>query len=155
MTDQDRIDFLANGSYFERYRTQNADGTWTNQVDVGLTSVGGVVSRFRGNAVLEYERSNLFNVSLTQNCQKRYHDVPGNISGPSRYVSAYETLDAQASYLGLHNFKFSLGGKNILNKNPPYANYAASANNFIGGYDVTYGDPRGSFIYGRVEYSFR
>ena len=155
MTDQDRIDFLANGSYFERYRTQNADGTWTNQVDVGLTSVGGVVSRFRGNAVLEYERNSLFNVSLTQNYQKRYHDVPGNIAGPSRYVSAYETLDAQASYLGLHNFKFSLGGKNILNKNPPYANYAASANNFIGGYDVTYGDPRGSFIYGRVEYSFR
>jgi len=92
-------------------------------------------------------------VSMTGNYQKRYHDVPGNITGAKRYVSAYETVDAQASFLGLKNFRFTLGGKNIFNKNPPYANYAASANNFIGGYDVSYGDPRGSFVYLRVEYS--
>jgi iron complex outermembrane recepter protein len=85
---------------------------------------------------------------------RRYHDSPGNITGASRYVSAYETLDAQASYTGLPHFTFTLGGRNILNKNPPYANYAASANNFIGGYDISYGDPLGSFIYARVVYAF-
>jgi iron complex outermembrane receptor protein len=154
VTDADRITLLANGTYFYRYVTQNADGSWTEQLDKGLTSVGGVVSRFRGIGTLEYERASLYNVSLTGNFQKRYHDSPSNITNVSRYVSAYETLDAQATYLGLPNFRFTLGGKNILNKNPPYANYAASANNFIGGYDVSYGDPRGSFIYGRVVYSF-
>jgi iron complex outermembrane receptor protein len=91
---------------------------------------------------------------MTGNFQKRYHDSAGNITGETRFVSAYETLDAQASYIGLPNFTFTLGGKNILNKNPPYANYAASANNFIGGYDVSYGDPRGSFVYLRAVYSF-
>jgi iron complex outermembrane recepter protein len=154
VTDADRISLLANGTYFARYLTQNADGSWTEQLDKGLTSVGGVVSRFRGNGTLMYERASWWNISLTQNYQKRFHDVPGNISSVSRYVSAYETVDAQASFLGLNNFKLTLGGKNIFNKNPPYANYAASANNFIGGYDVSYGDPRGSFIYGRVVYSF-
>jgi iron complex outermembrane receptor protein len=154
VTDADRISLLANGTYFARYLTQNSDGSWTSQIDKGLTSVGGVISRFRGTATLEYQRSSLWNISMTQNFQKRYHDVPGNITGAPRYVSAYETVDAQATFLGLKSFKFTLGGKNIFNKNPPYANYASSANNFIGGYDAIYGDPRGSFIYGKVVYSF-
>jgi iron complex outermembrane receptor protein len=155
LTDADSLYFLTNATYFYRYVSQNPDGSWTGDLDKGLTSVGGVISRFRGTSTIEYERASLFNVSMTGNFQKRYHDSPGNISGVQRYVSAYETLDAQASYIGMPNFTFTLGGKNILNKNPPYANYAASANNFIGGYDVAYGDPRGSFIYGRAVYSFR
>jgi iron complex outermembrane receptor protein len=154
VTDMDRIVLLANSTYFYRFVSQNPDGSWTSDLDKGLTSVGGVISRFRGSSTLEYQRSNLFNMSLTGNFQKRYHDSAGNITGARRYVSAYETLDAQASYIGLQNFTFTLGGRNILNKNPPYANYAASANNFIGGYDVSYGDPLGSFVYGRVVYSF-
>jgi len=154
ITDTDRINLVSNATYFARYLTENSDLSWTTQLDKGLTSIGGVVSRFRGNATLEYERASLWNISLSQNFQKRYHDAPGNFTGAQRYVSAYETVDAQASFLGLNNFRFTLGGKNIFNKNPPYANYAASANNFIGGYDVTYGDPRGSFVYGRVVYSF-
>jgi iron complex outermembrane receptor protein len=154
ITHADRIRLSAGGTYMQRYLTQNSDGSWTEQLDKGLTSVGGVVSRFRGIATLEYQRLSSWYVSLTQNFQKRYHDVPGNISRVPRYVSAYETVDAQASFVGLKDFTFTLGGKNIFNKNPPYANYAASANNFIGGYDVSYGDPRGSFVYGRVVYSF-
>jgi iron complex outermembrane receptor protein len=154
VTDADRLDFLTNASYFYRYVSQNFDGSWTSDLDQGLTSVGGVISRFRGTSTIQYSRSQLFNVSMTGNFQKRYHDSAGNITGETRFVSAYETLDAQASYIGLPNFTFTLGGKNILNKNPPYANYAASANNFIGGYDVSYGDPRGSFVYLRAVYSF-
>jgi iron complex outermembrane recepter protein len=153
VTDADRITLLANGTYFYRYVSQNPDGSWTSDVDKGLTSVGGVISRFRGVGTLLYERASLFNVSMTGNFQKRYHDSASNITDVSRFVSAYETVDAQASYIGLRNFTFTLGGKNIFDKNPPYANYAASANNFIGGYDVSYGDPRGSFIYLRVQYS--
>ena len=154
VTDTDRLTLLANSTYFYRYVSQNPDGSWTADLDKGLTSVGGVISRFRGSSTLEFEHNSLFRMSMTGNFQKRYHDSAGNITGETRYVSAYETLDAQASYIGLPHFTFTLGGINILNKNPPYANYAASANNFIGGYDVSYGDPRGSFIYGKVVYSF-
>ena len=155
ITDMDRITLLLNGTYFYRFVSQNPNGSWSSQLDQGLTAGGGVVSRFRATGTLEYERASLFNVSLTPNFQKRYHDAASNFTGVNRFVSAYETLDAQASFLGLKNFVFTLGGRNILNKNPPYANYAATANNFIGGYDVSYGDPAGSFIYGRVVYSFR
>ena len=50
---------------------------------------------------------------------------------------------------------FTLGVINIGDAAPPYANYASSANNFVGGYDLSYGDPRGRFVYGRVAYKFR
>jgi iron complex outermembrane receptor protein len=42
---------------------------------------------------------------------------------------------------------------NFTDKDPPYANYAASANNFVGGYDLSYADSRGRFVYLRVNYS--
>jgi hypothetical protein len=32
-------------------------------------------------------------------------------------------------------------------------NYASSANNFIGGYDITYGDPRGRYVYATIAYT--
>jgi len=57
--------------------------------------------------------------------------------------------------LALKSLKLTLGAKNLFDKNPPYANYAASANNFIGGYDISYGDPRGRFIYASATYSAR
>ena len=81
--------------------------------------------------------------------------MPSSISQVPRDVSAYDTLDAQTSYLGLQPLKLTLGVKNLFDKNPPYANYAASANNFIGGYDLSYGDPRGRFIYASATYTLR
>ena len=35
------------------------------------------------------------------------------------------------------------------------ANYAGTANNFVGGYDLNYGDPLGRFAYLTVQYSMR
>ena len=72
-----------------------------------------------------------------------------------RRVAAYDTIDAQGAYTGLRSFNFTVGVRNLFDKNPPYANYASSTNNFIGGYDDTYGDPLGRFIYARVEYTLQ
>jgi iron complex outermembrane receptor protein len=150
--DLGRITLLGNGTYFYKYDSQNADGSYTGQLDKGLTSAGGIISRWRYNATVGYDADS-WNVSLTQNFQKRFHDSLSSITQVPRYVAAYDTLDGQASYLGLKSFKFTLGAKNLFNKNPPYANYASSANNFVGGYDLSYGDPRGRFVYGSVAYS--
>ena len=153
-----RVTLLGNGTYFYKYDSQNADGTWTGQLDKGLAPVaaalGGVISRWRYNATVAYEMDS-WNVSISQNFQKKYHDVPSSITQVPRDVSAYDTIDAQASYLGLKSFKLTVGAKNLFDKIPPYANYAASANNFIGGYDLSYGDPRGRFVYASVSYSMR
>ena len=143
---------FGNGTYFYRYLTQNPDGSWTSQVDHGLTSVDGVVSRFRYNLTAAYELGS-WGLSLTQNYQKRYHDSASSVTEVPRYVSAYDTLDGQLSFTGINDLKVTLGVRNLFNATPPYANYGASANNFIGGYDASYGDPLQRFVYLRAQWS--
>jgi iron complex outermembrane receptor protein len=140
-----RISASLNGTYFYKYAIQNADGSWTGQLDKGVDSVG-FVSRFRYVGVLQYDIRD-FSISATQNWQKKYHDGNSNITGVGREVSAYDTVDAQVNWTGLKQFKFTLGARNIFDKDPPYANYAGNVNNFVGGYDLSYGNPVGRFVY--------
>jgi iron complex outermembrane receptor protein len=148
-----RITLFGNGTYFYKYATQNFDGSFTSQLDRGVNSIGGVVSRFRYNLTAAYDVGS-WELAITDNYQKRYHDAPSSVTQVPRFVSAYETADVQLSWLGLKSFRFSVGAHNVFDKDPPYANYAGSANNFVGGYDLAYGDPRGRFVYGRVDYTF-
>lgn len=140
-----RVSLLSNGTYFYKYAIQNLNGSWTGQLDQGLNTVG-FVSRFRYNATAIYDIHD-FSFSVTQNFQKKYKDSPGSITGATREVSAYDTVDAQVNWSGLKQFKFTLGARNLFDKNPPYANYAGVVNNFVGGYDLSYGDPVGRFVY--------
>jgi iron complex outermembrane receptor protein len=140
-----RVSLLANGTYYYKYAIQNADRSWTTQLDQGIDTVG-FVSRFRYVATAIYD-INDFNFSVTQNFQKKYHDGPGSITSELREVSAYDTVDAQANYNGINHLRLTLGARNIFDKNPPYANYAGSVNNFVGGYDLSYGSPVGRFLY--------
>ncbi len=133
---------------------QNADRSWTSQIDKGLTSVDGIISRWRHNLSLIYDIGN-WDASLTQHFQKKYHDSAANVTGATREVGVYDTFDGQLSYHLAKAWTFTLGVINIADAAPPYANYASSANNFVGGYDLSYGDPRGRFVYGRVGYQFR
>jgi iron complex outermembrane receptor protein len=151
------LSLYGNGTYFYRYVTQNPNGSWSSQVDQGLNQVspdGGIISRFRYSATAAYELGP-WGVSLTENFQKRYHDANSNITETPRFVSAYETVNGQFFFTGVKSFKFTVGVKNLFNRDPPYANYAATTNNFIGGYDVSYGDPLGRFVYASVAYSVR
>ena len=56
-------------------------------------------------------------------------------------------------YTPTKSLRVTLGVKNLFNRVPPYASYAATANNFIGGYDISYGDPLLRFVYLRATYS--
>jgi iron complex outermembrane receptor protein len=149
-----RISILGDGTYFYKFATQNPDHSWTGQIDKGLTSVDGLISRWRHNLSLIYDIGN-WDVSLTQHFQKKYHDSNSTQTGVGREVSAYDTFDGQLSYHLAKAWTFTLGVINIADAAPPYANYASSANNFVGGYDLSYGDPRGRFVYGRVGFQFR
>jgi iron complex outermembrane recepter protein len=140
-----RVSLLANGTYYYKYAIQNADGSWTTQLDQGIDTVG-FVSRFRYLATAMYD-INDFNFSVTQNFQKKYHDGPSSITDETREVSAYDTVDAQLNWNGLNHWRFTLGSRNIFDKNPPYTNYGGSVNNFVGGYDLSYGSPVGRFVY--------
>jgi iron complex outermembrane recepter protein len=142
-----RLSTIADGSYFYKYAVQNPNGSWTGQLNKGINSVG-FVSRFRYVATIVYDVQD-FSFSVTQNWQQKYHDSNGTIAGKPvpREVSAYDTVDTQLSYVGLKQFKFTAGARNVFDKNPPYANYASTANNFVGGYDLSYGNPVGRFVY--------
>jgi iron complex outermembrane receptor protein len=149
-----RITVLLDGTYYYKFATQNPNGSWTGQIDKGLTTVSGVISRWRHSASLVYDIGS-WDASLTQHYQKKYHDSASNITGANRDVGQYDTVDGQLSYHMNKAWTFTVGVINIADTAPPYANYASSANNFVGGYDLSYGDPRGRFVYGRVGFQFR
>jgi iron complex outermembrane receptor protein len=152
--DYGRISFLLDGTYYYKFSDQNPDGSWTGQIDKGISTEPGVISRWRHTASLVYSIGP-WDTSLIEHFQKRYHDAASDITGANRFVGSYDTLDGQLSYHMNNAWTFTAGIINIGNTAPPYANYASSANNFVGGYDLSYGDPRGRFIYGRVGFQFR
>jgi iron complex outermembrane receptor protein len=48
--------------------------------------------------------------------------------------------------------RLAVGVKNLLDRDPPYTNLTS---NFLGGYDVSYGDPRGRYAYASATYSWK
>ncbi len=92
--------------------------------------------------------------NLAQNYQQAYNDVKGNRASSDHTVDAYQTFDAQVTYAGLKATRFTLGMKNLFDRNPPYANYAASTGQFVGGYDISYSDVRGRFLYATATHTF-
>jgi iron complex outermembrane recepter protein len=146
-----------NGSYYYKYDMQNFNGTWTSQINVGDSQAGvngGVIVRWRHSLTLGYSAPS-WALSVTQNYQEPYLDSKSTITQVSRYVSAYDTLDVQGSFTGLSHFDFTLGVKNLFDRSPPYANYASITNNFVGGYDLSYGDPRDRYVYATVGYTLQ
>ena len=147
-----RLTVRLSGTYLTKSDVQNADGTFTSNLDQELTATGGIVPRWHHVASATYD-TGPWMVSLVENYQKGYHDIPGNFSGgKARDVGSYETWDLQGTYSGIAHWRLTLGAKNILDRDPPYTN---GGGQFAAGYDVTYADVRGRFVYGTVQYVFR
>lgn len=149
-----RWTFGINGTYFQKYDIQLPDGTYFSAVaNNTFTGVNGVIPRWKSVTTLGWDRGP-FAASLAYNFQSAYLDNASTVSGDQRRVGTYETFDGQASYSGMKDWQFTLGMRNILNRDPPYANADAVAQ-FQSGYDSTYGDPRGRFIYTSATYKFK
>jgi iron complex outermembrane receptor protein len=154
MESGNRLTLRMSGTYLAKYDVQGPSGAYTSALDTALNAGGGVVLRWKHNASVAYEIGQ-FAASLSQNYQKGYTDVPGNrapAGSTPRKVDAYQTFDAQLAYSGFKGTKVSLGVKNLANRIPPYTNLTS---NFLGGYDVSYGDPRGRFVYVTAGYTFK
>lgn len=154
MASGNRLTGRISGTYLSKYDVQGPSGAYTSALDTALNSGGGVVLRWKHNASLAYEMGPL-SASLSQNYQKGYVDVLGSrvaAGSVPRKVEAYQTFDVQATYSGIKSTKLTVGIKNLTDRDPPYTNLAS---NFLGGYDVSYGDPRGRFIYVTAGYTFR
>jgi iron complex outermembrane receptor protein len=149
-----RLTVRMSGTYLSKYDVQGPSGAYTSALDTALNAGGGVVLRWKHNASVAYE-TGPFAASLSQNYQKGYTDVLGNrapAGSAPRKVEPYQTFDAQVAYNGFRSTKLSLGVKNLTDRIPPYTNLTS---NFLGGYDVSYGDPRGRFIYVTASYTYK
>ena len=149
-----RFSLRLSGTYMGKYDVQGADRSYTSSLDQALNASGGVVLRWKHNASVTWENGP-YAVSLLQNYQKGYTDVVGNLapagSMPPK-VDAYQTFDLQLAYAGIRNTRLTLGVKNMFDRDPPYTNLTS---NFLGGYDVSYADPRGRFIYASATYTYK
>ena len=149
-----RLNFRLAGTYMSKFDVQGPDGSYTSSLDQALNASGGVVVRWKHNASVTWENGP-YGVSLLQNYQKAYTDALASqvarTSTPNR-VDAYQTFDLQLTYAGVKNTKLALGVKNLFDRDPPYTNLTS---NFLGGYDVSYADPRGRFLYVNASYTFK
>ncbi len=148
-----RFTLTANGTYFNRFDGQNLDGTFSGGVDLVNAATGGIVPRFKSYLAFDWQRGP-WTLGIAQNFQKGYNDLPGSATGAEREVGAYTTYDLQGSYAGFKSWRFTLGARNVFDRDPPYTN-VGGITQFQAGYDAQYADPRGRFIYGRVTYAFQ
>ena len=152
---EDKVTLRLDGTYFTRYDTQNLDGSFTNAINnpaaSGLSI--GVVIRWRHTASATWDHGP-FSATLQHNYQTGYADLNTSLqaaTAPARHVGSYQTLDAQFRYAGIKNTVLALGVKNLADRDPPYTNYGGG---FVGGYDLSYTDVRGRFVYLNAAYRF-
>jgi iron complex outermembrane receptor protein len=156
--DWGNVTLSLSGTYFDKFDTQNLDGSFTGNVDVANNNTGGLIPRWKHYLSIGWTRG-AWSASVAQNWQGDYYDLPGTFEDTSvarfvpRKVDPYKTYDLHASYKGIRNLEISGGIRNVLDEDPPYTN-AGGQVYFQAGYDPGYADPRGRFFYARVTYRF-
>ena len=165
------------GTWIQKYDLTTIDGTvqhsvgrTTDPTDSAINAVtaGGLIFRWKHALTLNWKYA-AYGLALTQNYQSSYRDAPpasndcdpGDytppdappaICGTGRRVSAFSTFDLQGEFDGVKNMSLRLGLKNMFNRQPPPV--TTNGTYFQTGYDPTYYDPHGRFVYGSVTYKF-
>jgi iron complex outermembrane receptor protein len=140
------------GTYFTKFDVQNPDGSFSGGIDGTNTATGGLVPRWKHYASIDYA-TGPWGITLGQNWQKSYNDLPPTGSTPLRRVGAYELYDLQLRYTGFMSIEWRAGIRNLFDRDPPYSN-AGGQTSFQTGYDPVYADPRGRFFYAGLTYKF-
>ena len=143
-----------NGTYMSKYETQNLDGSFTTAINRGSGAAPGVILRWRHVASSTFE-SGPWSATVSQNFQVAYQDTRTALQPSTvepRTVGSYETYDLQGTYTGFKSMRITVGIKNVLDRDPPYANHGSG---FVGSYDLSYTDIRGRFLYGTLAYTFK
>jgi iron complex outermembrane receptor protein len=115
------------------------------------TVVTGVIPRWKHYISGTWDQGP-WSATLAQTYQTSYTDQQTDIDGNTRTVGSMSIWDIQGSYSGFKNWKLALGVKNLFDRSPPASNQQST---FIVGFDPSYYDPRGRFVYGSVTYAFK
>jgi iron complex outermembrane recepter protein len=165
------------GTWIQKYDLTTIDGTvqhsvgrTTDPTDSAVTAVtnGGMIFRWKHALTLNW-RYGGYGLALTQNYQSSYRDAPPAIDdcdptdytapdappavcSTGRRISSFATYDLQGEFSGFKNLSLRLGLKNMFNRQPPTV--TTNGTYFQTGYDPTYYDPHGRFVYGSATYKF-
>lgn len=147
-------------TYTSRWQSQNPDGTYDNAIGETSNTSTGLIPRTKIVSTVAWQRGP-WTVSATHNWQSAFTDICGNLlqddngncaDADLRRVGAYDTVDVQTRYEGIKGLGLTVGIKNLLKQDPPFVNGTGGA--FQSGYDPTYVDPRGRFLYVNATYKF-
>jgi len=147
-----RLSFNLSGTYYLRYDGQNPDGSYTGAVGTAFsTVVTGVIPRWKHYVSATWDQGP-WSATLAQTYQTSYTDQNTDLDGNLRTVGSLSIWDVQGSYTGFKNWKLSLGVKNLFDRDPPKSNQGST---FILGFDPSYYDARGRFVYTTATYTFK
>ncbi len=161
--DYGAFDVHLHGTYTSKFDMTLADGTVQQSVGVTVDPNGtpinaaatGIIFKWKHDLSLGW-KNGPWAARVTQNYQSSYFDA-GPWSGAqdgtdSRPIAAFKTYDVVGAYTGFKNLTLRLGVKNLLDTPPPVV--ATVGMYFQSGYDPTYYDPHGRFIYIEGSYKF-
>lgn len=138
------FNFGYNGTYVIKYEYQDYQGGPWNQ-NVGAFVGTGPVFRWQHNMTGSL-KMNSVTLGTAVNYKSGYEDAD-----PSNTVSAYVTMDLYGSWQPMKGLSFTLGVRNLFNREPPYSNQTQV---FQANYDPRYADPTGRMYYLRAGYQF-
>ena len=147
-----RLTFNISGTYYLKYDLQNPDRSYRGIVGTAFqTATTGVIPRWKHYASLTWDLEP-WSATLANTYQTSYVDQnPIDADGTPRTVGSLSLWDLQGSYTGFRDWRLALGVKNLFDRDPPVSNQLTS---FISGFDPSYYDPRGRFVYASVSYRF-
>jgi iron complex outermembrane receptor protein len=138
-----------NGTLTLKSQQQTGDGD-PFVSNLGVFINDGVVQRWRHTVSLDWASGPL-SATLSNSYLQGYDDQH-IIGKPDRKVSAYSLWNLSAAWEANKSLTFRAGVQNLTNETPPFSQQAWF---FLSGYDPSYTDPRGRYVYASVKYSFR
>ncbi|MBQ0929271.1 TonB-dependent receptor [Ideonella sp. 4Y16] len=138
-----------NGTLTLQSKSQTGDG------DPYVSNLGrfindGVVQRWRHTLAVDWSQG-AFSASLSNNYLSGYQDQ-AIVGKPDRRVSEYSLWNLSGAWEFNNALTLRAGVRNLFDTAPPFSQQAYF---FISGYDPSYTDPRGRFVYLSAQYKFK
>jgi iron complex outermembrane receptor protein len=138
-----------NGTLTLKAKQQTGDGD-PFVSNLGVFINDGVVQRWRHTASVDWEHGP-FSATVSNSYLQGYDDQH-IIGKPDRKVGAYSLWNMSVAWQAMKPLTLRAGVQNAFDKAPPFSQQAYF---FLSGYDPSYTDTRGRFVYVSAKYAFK
>ncbi|MBI3346496.1 MAG: TonB-dependent receptor [Burkholderiales bacterium] len=138
-----------NGTLTLKSQQQTGDGD-PFVSNLGVFINDGVVQHWRHTLSLDWD-AGPFSATVSNSYLQGYDDQHV-IGKPDIKVAAYSLWNLSAGWEATKSLTLRAGVQNLFDKAPPFSQQAYF---FLSGYDPSYTDTRGRFVYASVKYAFR